>query len=115
MDIAVMTYSFSRVLESGERDLPGIIRLLGNLNVSRIELMESLMRPEEIPAVRQALAESGINLAMYYLQNLNDNTKCPAGLSGLAVGASSYTQNAVSLGAARAGGCRGGGLRLARS
>jgi hypothetical protein len=46
-----------------------------------------------------ALAESGVNLVMYYLQNLTDNTKCPAGLSGLAVNGISYTQTAVSLGA----------------
>jgi len=50
-----------------------------------------------------ALAESGINLVMYYLQNLNDNTKCPAGLSGLAVGPSTYTQTAVSLGSTVSG------------
>lgn len=46
-----------------------------------------------------ALAESGVNLVMYYLQNLNDTTKCPATLSNMAINGTSYTQSSVSLGA----------------
>jgi len=51
-----------------------------------------------------AMAESGVNLGLYYLQNLGDAdaTKCPAGVTALAVPPPSntpYTNNNVSLGA----------------
>src|SRR5258705_1476248 len=51
-----------------------------------------------------AMAESGVNLGLYYLQNLGDSdpTKCPAGVSSLGVPPPSntpYTKNNVSLGA----------------
>src|SRR4051812_20757952 len=55
-----------------------------------------------------AMAESGVNLGLYYLQNLGDSdtTKCPAGVTSLAVPPPSntpYTQNNVGLGGATTG------------
>jgi hypothetical protein len=50
-----------------------------------------------------ALSESGVNLAMYYLQNISDSSKCPAGLSGLAVNGTPYTSLNNSLGASVSG------------
>lgn len=55
-----------------------------------------------------AMAESGINLGLYYLQNLgsSDTTKCPAAVSALAVPPPSntpYSASNVTLGASTAG------------
>lgn len=62
MDIAVMAYSFSRSLETGGLDLPGLIRCVRDLGVRRLELMDTLMRPQEVPAIQQVLAETGVKV-----------------------------------------------------
>jgi sugar phosphate isomerase/epimerase len=67
MDIAVMAYSYSRALASGELDLPAVVRRVRALGVSRLELMDTLLRPEEVPAVREALDQAGVALACYDL------------------------------------------------
>jgi hypothetical protein len=46
-----------------------------------------------------ALAESGVNLGLYYLQNLHDSTKCPAAIPALTT-AGNYSQSNNTLGAA---------------
>jgi sugar phosphate isomerase/epimerase len=63
-----MAYSFQRALEAGELDLAGVIRLIAQLGVNAIELMDSLVRAEEVPAIRAALAEAGLSLACYDLR-----------------------------------------------
>jgi hypothetical protein len=45
-----------------------------------------------------ALAESGVNQAMYYIQNIGDGTKCPAGLQNLGIGSPAFTQTGTSIG-----------------
>jgi hypothetical protein len=48
-----------------------------------------------------ALAESAVNVGLYYLQNLNDATKCP--MPALTVNGSAYTETNKSVGASVAG------------
>jgi Tfp pilus assembly protein PilX len=49
-----------------------------------------------------ALAESGVNLGLYYLQNVHDPTKCPIGVSSLAApppDAAPYSRTGITIGA----------------
>jgi sugar phosphate isomerase/epimerase len=67
MNLAVMAYSFSGALAAGEMDLPAVIRRVRDMGVSCLELMDRLVRPEELPAVRAALAETGVTVVCYDL------------------------------------------------
>jgi hypothetical protein len=70
---------------------------LAILNSSTLQASASANQDRAVGA--DAFAESGINVALYYLQNLHDNTKCPPALQALTVNGTPYTQNNVSLGA----------------
>jgi sugar phosphate isomerase/epimerase len=57
MNVAVMAYSYAEALKTGETDLAGVIRSLREMKIGNIELMHSLLRAEDMPAVRSALAQ----------------------------------------------------------
>src|SRR5262245_58517854 len=67
METAVMAYSYSRALQTGAMDLPAVARRVRELGASGLELMETLVRPEDVPAVQQALAETGLTVVCYDL------------------------------------------------
>jgi sugar phosphate isomerase/epimerase len=67
MKLAVMAYSFSRALETGQMTLPDVVRRVHALGVNGLELMDPLVREEEVPALRKALAETGVGVACYDL------------------------------------------------
>jgi sugar phosphate isomerase/epimerase len=67
MNIAVMSYSYSRLLQTGEIDLPGVIRHVQGLGIRNLELMGGLLPPEDVPSVRTALAEAGLSVVCYDL------------------------------------------------
>jgi sugar phosphate isomerase/epimerase len=67
MNVSVMAYSFSRALETAELSLPEVVRRVHLLGVHGLELMDSLVREEELPALRKALAETGTNIVCYDL------------------------------------------------
>lgn len=75
-----------------------VASVMGMAILSSNTLQAEASSSQDQVAQADALAESGVNLVMYYLQNLNDNTKCPAALSAMNVNGPAYTQTSVSLG-----------------
>lgn len=75
-----------------------VASVMGMAILSSNALQAEASSSQDQVAQADALAESGVNLVMYYLQNLNDSTKCPAGLSSMNVNGPAYTQTGVSLG-----------------
>ena len=58
MNIAVMAYSYAAWIQSGKTDLPRVISHLREIGVGSVELMHSLVREQELPAIREALAQT---------------------------------------------------------
>ena len=75
-----------------------VASVMGMAILSSNALQAEASSSQDQVAQADALAESGVNLVMYYLQNLNDNTKCPATLASMNVNGPAYTQTGVSLG-----------------
>jgi sugar phosphate isomerase/epimerase len=67
MDLAIMAYSYSGALRTGAMDMPAVVRRARELGASGLELTESLLRPEAVPAVQKALAETGLTVVCYDL------------------------------------------------
>jgi sugar phosphate isomerase/epimerase len=67
MDIAIMAYSYSGALRAGAMDLPAVVRRARELGASGLELMETLVRPEDVPAVQTALTETGLTVVCHDL------------------------------------------------
>jgi len=76
-----------------------VASVMGMAILSSSALQAEAANNQDQVAQADALAESGVNVAMYYLQNLNDNTKCPAAIASLGIGVGNYTVSNVSLGA----------------
>jgi sugar phosphate isomerase/epimerase len=67
MRIAGYTYSFAQLLDRKQIDTVRIIRYYRELGVDAVEITGGYVRDEEIPAVRAALAETGMAVACYDL------------------------------------------------
>lgn len=78
----------------------GVASVMGMAVLSSQTLQTTACASADRAAQADALAESGLNLGLYYLQNLNDSTKCPS-----TVGSASYRQSGISLGSAVNGTC----------
>jgi sugar phosphate isomerase/epimerase len=63
MRLAGYTYSFASLLDKGKIDTAGIIRFYGSHQVTGIEITAGYVRPEEIPAIKQAISDIGITVA----------------------------------------------------
>jgi sugar phosphate isomerase/epimerase len=63
MRLAGYTYSFASLLDKRQIDTAGIIRFYAARNVAGIEITASYIRPEEIPAIKQALSETKMAVA----------------------------------------------------
>jgi sugar phosphate isomerase/epimerase len=69
MNIAVMAYSYAGWIEGGKTSLPRMIGHLREIGVGSVELMHSLVREEELPALRDVLSQSPpIGVACYDLR-----------------------------------------------
>jgi sugar phosphate isomerase/epimerase len=53
-----MAYSYAAWIEAGKTNLPRVIRHLREMGVGNVELMHSLVREDELSAIRDALAET---------------------------------------------------------
>jgi sugar phosphate isomerase/epimerase len=60
-----MAYSFSQALKTGALRLPTVVRQVREFGVREVELMDSLVPMNEVPAIQAALAETGIKVACY--------------------------------------------------
>ncbi len=65
MKIAVMTYSFARLLASDELDTAMIVRGLRELGVSAVEISDNYLDGEDLPRIQAALTEAGVEVACY--------------------------------------------------
>lgn len=65
------------------------------LSMTSLQSMAASGQAQSLQA--DALADSGINLGLYYLQNISDPSKCPLALT---LGGTSYSASRLSLGAA---------------
>jgi hypothetical protein len=64
----------------------GIASVLGLALLSSAALQSAATRNQDLVIQADGLAESGINLGTYWVQNLADSTKCPAAVTSLAIG-----------------------------
>lgn len=71
----------------------GVASVMGMAVLSSQTLQTQASASADLAAQAEAMAESGINLGLYYLQNLNDSSKCPSG-----VGSATYRENTVGIG-----------------
>lgn len=60
-----MSYSFGRLLRAGTADHAAVVRFCAGLGAQGVELMEGLLPEAELPAVRQALRETGTGVPCY--------------------------------------------------
>jgi sugar phosphate isomerase/epimerase len=67
MRIAGYTYSFATLLDKRKIDTTGIIRFYKELGVRGVEITGGYVREAELPAVRAALAETGLAVACFDL------------------------------------------------
>jgi hypothetical protein len=63
-----------------------VASVIGLALLSSAALQSAATRNQDLLAQSDALAESGINLGLYWVQNLGDTTKCPAAVAALKVG-----------------------------
>jgi cytoskeletal protein CcmA (bactofilin family) len=81
-----------------------VASVLGMAILTSNTLQSEASRGQDQALQADALAESGINVGLYYLQNINDVTKCPLGISTISLAlATAYTESNVSLGSQVAG------------
>src|SRR5438876_848769 len=71
----------------------GVASVMGLALLSSAALQSAATRNQDLVVQADGLAESGINLGTYWVQNLADASKCPAAVSGLAVGAKTNQNN----------------------
>lgn len=73
----------------------GVASVMGMAVLSSQTLQTTACASADLAVQADALAESGLNVGLYYLQNLNDSTKCPS-----TVGSASYKETGGRLGSA---------------
>lgn len=71
----------------------GVASIMGMAVLSSQTLQTTACASADQAAQADALAESGLNVGLYYLQNLNDSSKCPS-----TVGSASYKETGGRLG-----------------
>jgi hypothetical protein len=72
----------------------GVASVLGLALLSSAALQSAATRNQDLVIQADGLAESGINLATYWVQNLADSNKCPSNVANLAIGGK-YNQTGV--------------------
>jgi sugar phosphate isomerase/epimerase len=65
MRLAVMTYSFTRLLATGEAIIPTVIQYVRELGVDAVELSDAAVHDENLAAIQAALAENSSQVACY--------------------------------------------------
>ncbi len=65
MKISGYDYSFDRLIANGQLDVVGAIRYLRELGVDAIEITDTYLNDEKIPAVKSALTEAGMAVSSY--------------------------------------------------
>jgi sugar phosphate isomerase/epimerase len=65
MRLAVMSYSYARLLATGEATIPTVIRSIRELGVDAVELSDAAVHEKDLAAIQAALAENGSQVACY--------------------------------------------------
>jgi cytoskeletal protein CcmA (bactofilin family) len=77
-----------------------VASVLGMAILTSNSIQTEASRGQDLVLQADALAESGVNVGLYYLQNINDSSKCPNAVSAISLsGPVPYNESSISLGA----------------
>jgi sugar phosphate isomerase/epimerase len=62
MRVAVMAYSFLKLLQSGEWSTADVIAWLGEMGVSGVELLGKYVQPSDVSRIREALSQADVSV-----------------------------------------------------